>query len=306
MPAGSAATGREDVKVLAFGSHTSAAGGCDQAIVRAMELGMESCQLFTKNERQWMAKPLDPAVIERFRAKTVESGFDGRLVAHDSYLINIASPDDALRERSRLALREELDRCDQLGIPYLVSHPGAHVGSGVEAGLARVAESINLIHAERPDGRAMLLLETTAGQGTTLGRTFDELAEIIARLDDPARVGICFDTCHTFAAGYELRTAEGYAATMAELDRVIGLDRVKVFHFNDSKFPLGSHKDRHAHIGEGELGLEAFRHLVNDSRFCGRPAILETEKDPAGEDDRRNLATLRSLVAEVDEANQLH
>src|SRR5262245_52579172 len=167
---GSASAGKEDDKVLAFGSHTSAAGGCDQAIVRAMELGVESCQLFTKNERQWVAKPLDPAVIERFHAKVVESGFDGRLVAHDSYLINIASPDDALRERSRLALREELDRCDQLGIPYLVSHPGAHVGSGVEAGMGRVAESINRIHAERADGKAMLLLETTAGQGTTLGR----------------------------------------------------------------------------------------------------------------------------------------
>jgi deoxyribonuclease-4 len=185
-----------------------------------MELGMESCQLFTKNERQWLAKPLDPAVIERFHAKTVESGFDGRLVAHDSYLINIASPDDALREKSRLALMDELDRCDQLGIPYLVSHPGAHVGSGVDAGLARVAESINQIHAERPDGKVMLLLETTAGQGTTLGRTFAELAEILARLADKTWVGVCFDTCHTFAAGYELRTAEGYASTMTELDRL--------------------------------------------------------------------------------------
>jgi deoxyribonuclease IV len=282
--------------VLAFGSHTSAAGGCDQAIVRAMDLGMESCQLFTKNERQWNAKPLDPLVIERFQTRLVESGFDRRLVAHDSYLINVASPDDALRERSRLALREELDRCDQLGIPYLVSHPGAHVGSGVEAGLARVAESINRIHAERPDGQAMILLETTAGQGTSLGRSFDELAAIIAGVDDKSRVGICFDTCHTFAAGYELRTPEGYAATMADLDRLLGVDLVKVFHLNDSKHPLGSNKDRHAHIGEGELGLEAFRNLVNDPRFRGRPGILETEKDPAGEDDRRNLATLRGLV----------
>jgi deoxyribonuclease-4 len=283
--------------VLAFGSHTSAAGGCDLAIVRAVELGADSCQLFTKNERQWVAKPLDPAVIERFLAKTIESGLDQRLVSHDSYLINVASPDEALRERSRLALLDELDRCDQLGIPYLVSHPGAHVGSGVEAGIARVAESINRIHAERPDGRAMLLLETTAGQGTTLGRTFDELAAIIGLLDDPGRVGVCFDTCHTFAAGYELRTPEGYAATMTDLDRLVGLDRIKVFHLNDSKFPLGSNKDRHAHVGEGELGLEAFRHLVNDPRFAGRPGILETEKDPDGANDRRNLATLRGLVA---------
>ena len=281
--------------MLAFGSHMSTSGGCDLAIVRAVELGMDSCQLFTKNERQWNAKPLDPAVVERFHARKLDSGFDGRLVAHDSYLINLASPDPALNERSRLAFREELDRCDQLTISYLVTHPGAHMGTGVDEGIRRVAEAINRIHAERPDGTTMTLLETTAGQGTTLGRSFEELAAILELIEDQSRVGVCFDTCHVFAAGYELRTPEGYAATMAAFDAAIGLDRVKAFHLNDSKHPLGSNKDRHAHIGEGELGLEAFRHLVNDQRFPGRPGILETEKDPAGEDDRRNLATRRGL-----------
>ena len=282
--------------MLAFGAHMSSAGGCDQAIVRAVDFGMDACQLFTKNERQWTAKPLDPAVVERFHARKVDSGFNDRLVAHDSYLINLASPDPALAERSRLAFREELDRCDQLLIPYLVTHPGAHVGSGVEAALRRVAEAINRIHDERPHGTTTVLLETTAGQGTTLGRSFGELAAIIALIEDRSRVGVCFDTCHVFAAGYELRTADGYAATMTALDAVIGLDRVRAFHLNDSKHPLGSNKDRHAHIGDGELGLEAFRLLVNDPRFAGRPGILETEKGDDGAEDRRNMATLRGLV----------
>ena len=283
--------------MLAFGAHMSAGGGCDMAIVRAVEFGMDACQLFTKNERQWNAKPLDPAVVERFRARTVDSGLNDRLVAHDSYLINLASPDPALNERSRLAFREELDRCDQLAIPYLVTHPGAHLGTGVEAGMPRVAAAINRIHAERPDGTTMILIETTAGQGTTLGRSFLEIAAIIELIDDKSRVGVCFDTCHVFAAGYDLRTPEGYTATMAALDAAVGLDRVKVFHLNDSKHPLGSNKDRHAHIGDGELGLDAFRQLVNDPRFAGRPGILETDKGDNGEEDRRNLATLRGLVS---------
>ena len=282
--------------MVAFGSHMSISGGCDLALLRAAEIGMDSCQIFTKSERQWVAKPLDPGVIERFHHNRQETGI-ANLVAHDSYLINMASPDDVLWEKSRLAFLDELNRCDLLGVPGLVTHPGSHVGAGIEAGIKRVAEAINRIHVERPSGPAMTLLETTAGQGNTLGRTFEEIRAIIDLIEDKARVGVCLDTCHIFAAGYDIRDAATYEATMAHFDLVIGIDRLKALHLNDSKFGLGERKDRHAHIGEGELGLEAFRLVVNDPRLAGLPGILETEKGNDGEGDRRNLATLRSLVA---------
>ncbi len=281
--------------MVAFGSHMSISGGCDLALLRAAEIGMESCQIFTKSERQWVAKPLDPAVVERFHANRVTTGVD-RLVAHDSYLINLASPDDALWEKSQAAFLDELNRCDQLAVPVLVTHPGSHVGSGVDAGVRRVAEAINRIHDLRPDGAAMTLLETTAGQGNTLGRTFEEIQAIIDLVEDDARVGVCLDTCHIFAAGYDIRDADSYAATMAQFETVIGFGRLKALHLNDSKFGLGERKDRHAHIGEGDLGLEAFRLLVNDPRVADVPGILETEKKDDGEDDRRNLTILRGLV----------
>ncbi len=287
--------------MVAFGSHMSISGGCDLALTRAAEIGMESCQIFTKNERQWVAKPLDPDVVERFHANRAETGID-KLVAHDSYLINLASPDDALWEKSQVAFLDELSRCDQLGVPVLVTHPGSHVGSGVDAGVRRVAEAINRIHGLRPDGPAMTLLETTAGQGNSLGRTFDEIRAIIDLVEDDARVGVCLDTCHIFAAGYDLRDAATYEATMTAFGEIIGFERLKALHLNDSKFGLGERKDRHAHIGEGELGLEAFRLVVNDSRLDGIPGILETEKGNDGDDDRRNLATLRGLVGSVDSA----
>lgn len=281
--------------MLEFGAHMSISGGCDLAIGRAAAFGMTACQIFTKNERQWAAKPLDLGMVERFREQRETTGVR-HLVAHDSYLINMASPDDAMWEKSRLAFREELDRCDILGVPYLVTHPGAHVGSGEELGIRRVGEAINHIHAERPNGTTMILLETTAGQGSALGRTFDELAAIIDGVEDKRRVGVCFDTCHVFAAGYDLRDASSYQATMDAFNSVIGLDRLKAFHLNDSRKGLGSRVDRHAAIGDGELGLEAFRFLVNDPRFAGLPGVLETDKGPDGEEDRRNLATLRGLV----------
>lgn len=283
--------------MLSLGSHVSAAGGVDKAIERAMRLDMTSFQVFTKNANQWNAKPLDPAVIERFRTELIEAG-SPTVVAHDSYLINIASPDPAAREKSRLALMHELDRCDQLGIPFLVSHPGAHMGIGPDEAILNVGASINQIHIERPEGKARLLLETTAGQGTTLGRTFEEIAAMLALVADQSRVGVCLDTCHVFAAGYDIRTPETYAATMSAFDSLIGLERIGVVHLNDSKKGLGSHVDRHTHIGEGELGLEPFSLLLNDPRFAGRPGILETPKDDEIEDDRRNLETLRSLAGD--------
>lgn len=281
--------------VLAFGSHMSASGGVDLALGRAEELGLESCQIFSKNERQWKAKPLDPAVVERFRSETERTGIT-KLVVHDSYLINLASPKADIREKSLAAFREELERCDMLGIPYLVTHPGAHTGSGVEAGIQQFADSLNEVYESLPDNQAMTLLETTAGQGTSLGRTFGELAAIIEKVEAKDRVGVCLDTCHVFAAGYDYRTPELYATMMQKFDSKIGLDRLKVIHLNDSKFPLGSFRDRHDQIGGGEIGLEGFRQIVNDTRLRDLPGILETEKDPDGKNDRRNMETLKSLV----------
>lgn len=283
--------------VLAFGSHMSASGGVDLVLGRAEELGLESCQIFSKSERQWKAKPLDPAVVERFRAETERTGIT-KLVVHDSYLINLASPKPDIREKSLAAFREELERCDALRIPYLVTHPGAHTGSGFEAGIQQVADSLNEIYDALPDNQALTLLETTAGQGTSLGRSFSELAAIIEKVEAKDRVGVCLDTCHVFAAGYDYRTPELYAMMMEEFDNTVGLDRLKVIHLNDSKFPLGSYRDRHDHIGAGEIGVEGFRQFVNDPRLAGIPGILETEKDAEGENDRRNLETLKRLVAQ--------
>jgi deoxyribonuclease-4 len=284
----------KDDAMQLLGAHMSIAGGHALAIDRATAFDMTACQIFTKNANQWNAKPIAPDAAEGFRARVAESAV-AFVVAHDSYLINLASPDDALRERSTAAFGDELQRCGLLGVPWLVTHPGAHMGSGVDAGVQRVAESLNRLFDEFPDLEVTVLLETTAGQGTTLGRSFEELASILELVEDQARMAVCFDTCHVFAAGYDIRDEIGYAATMHAFDEVIGFDRLRVFHLNDSKKGLGSHVDRHTHIGEGEIGLDAFRLIVNDERFASRPGILETPKDDAGEDDRRNLAALRDL-----------
>ena len=283
--------------VLAFGSHVSASGGVDRAPQRGVDVGAEAIQVFSKNERQWVAKPLDPAVVQKFRSEVERTGigFD-KLVVHDSYLINLASPKDDILEKSVAAFTDELERCDLLGIPFLVTHPGAHTGSGVEAGIEQFAASLDRIFAVIPENQTITLLETTAGQGTALGRSFEEIAAIIDRVEQSDRVGVCLDTCHIFAAGYDYRTPELYAAMMDTFEQTIGINRLKVIHLNDSKNPLGSNKDRHEHIGDGEIGLEGFRQFVNDPRLAGIPAILETEKDDAGEYDKRNLATLRALV----------
>jgi deoxyribonuclease-4 len=283
--------------MLEIGAHLSISGGCDLAIGRAESLAISSLQIFTKNASQWAAKPLDPGVIERFAVERERTGLQ-HLVAHDSYLINVASPDDATWEKSLIALQIELDRCDQLDVPYLVSHPGGHLGSGVEPGVKRVSAAINRIHDERPDGRCMLLLETTAGQGTTLGRSFEEIAAIIDGVENKGRVGVCFDTCHVFAAGYDIRDRESYEATMRQFDEVIGLDNLKVFHLNDSKKGLGSKVDRHAHIGEGEIGRAAFGYLLADARFKGISGVLETEHGDDYVDLKRDLETLRELAKE--------
>lgn len=280
---------------LDFGTHASASGGVDKAIQRTVDVGATSSQIFSKNERQWIAKPLDPGVVENFHAEREKHGIR-QMVIHDSYLINLASPKDELIEKSMRAFEDELIRADQLAIKYLVTHPGAHTGSGVEEGIRKFAESMNRVFDDLPDNNVIVCLETTAGQGTTLGRTFEEIAEIIDKTEAKDRVGVCLDTCHVFAAGYDLRTEESTTAVFDEFDRVIGLDRLRVLHLNDSKQPFASNKDRHDHIGKGEIGVPAFTAIVNDARLAGLPAILETEKDAAGDYDRMNLELLRGLV----------
>lgn len=279
-----------------FGAHMSISGGHALAIDRALACDMSALQIFTKNQRQWKASPIDPEAAELFRERYKESGLK-QVVAHDSYLINVGSPDPELWEKSRAALQDELVRCDQLGVPYLVAHPGAHMNEGVDAGVARIAEAINRVHLELPDGEAMVLLETTAGAGTVIGRTFEELAMIIDQVDDKDRMGVCFDTCHVFAAGYEIRNEADYKKTMQSFDEVIGLGRLKAFHLNDSQNALGTRKDRHADIGDGEIGLDAFGFIVNDKRFADVPGLLETPKDSDDDgSDMRNIATLTGLI----------
>jgi deoxyribonuclease-4 len=273
----------------------SASGGVDKAITRGGELGIQSCQIFSKNERQWIAKPLDPGVVEAFHTEVERTGIRD-LVIHDSYLINLASPKEDILAKSLAAFRDELERSDQLGVQYLVTHPGAHTGSGLEQGIRTFAESLNRIFDSIPDNRTITCLETTAGKGTTLGGTFEELAAIIDLIEDKRRVGVCLDTCHIWDAGYDIRTPEAYTATMQSFDDIVGFSNLKVLHLNDSKNPLASRKDRHEHIGDGEIGTEGFSNVVNDPRFDGLPGILETEKDEANEYDRRNLATLASLI----------
>lgn len=280
---------------LDFGTHASASGGVDKALQRAVDVGATSCQIFAKNERQWNAKPLDPAVVERFHEERERTGIR-QMAVHDSYLINLASPKEDIHEKSMAAFQDELERCQILDIRNLVTHPGAHTGSGVDEGIRTFAESLNRLFDALPDNTTITCLETTAGQGTTLGRSFEEIAAIIDLVEDKARVGVCFDTCHAFAAGYDIRTIEGVTSVLDEFDRIVGIDKLRVLHLNDSKNPLGSNKDRHDHIGEGMIGIEGFRGIVNDPRLAGLPGILETEKDSDGELDRRNLETLRGLV----------
>ncbi len=279
-----------------LGSHMSVAGGHHNALTRGRDVGADVVQIFSKNANQWRAKPLADEDIARFHQTREETGYAPEvLVVHDSYLINLATPDDALWQRSQEAFGIELDRAQALGIPYLVTHAGAHMGQGEEAGLARIAAAIDQVVAERPDG-PLILLETTAGQGTSLCYRFEHIARVIELTHHADRIGICLDTCHVFAAGYDLSTPEGYDSTVTEFDRLIGLDRLKVIHVNDSKKGLGSRVDRHEHIGQGAIGLEGFRLLLNDPRVNSRPMVLETEKGPEGKEDRMNLATLRGLI----------
>ena len=290
-----------------LGAHLSIAGGLPRAVDRAVASRCEALQIFTKSVGQWRARELPPDEIVLFRRRVAETGIEP-VVAHNSYLINIAAAAPALRDQSLTALIEEYDRADALGLSGLVMHPGSYTTGTEEEGLRLIAGGLRSLLRARPKGAPLILLEHTAGQGTNLGHRFEHLAAILAQLDGSPRVGVCLDTCHLLTAGYDLCSDEGYARTFEELDRLVGLDRVKVFHLNDSKKPCGSRVDRHEHIGKGCLGLEPFRRLLNDRRFARLPMLLETPKLDTPESrrrsdvdpwDARNLRTLRRLLRKV-------
>ncbi|HEY7155761.1 MAG TPA: deoxyribonuclease IV [Gemmataceae bacterium] len=280
-----------------FGAHMSIAGGCHNALLEAQAKGCDTVQLFTRAPSQWTGRELSDDDAHLFRRTLRQTRLRLPMV-HDCYLTNLASPDEALYRRSLETFLAELRRVERLGLRYLIMHPGAHLDSGEEAGLSRVAAALDEIHTRTPTSKVRVLLETTAGQGSTLGHRFEHLARILSLVAEPDRVGVCFDTCHVFAAGYALAPAAEYQATMRAFDRTIGLGRLRVFHVNDSLRPQGSRVDRHAHIGRGEMGLEPFRLLVNDRRFRNRPMVLETPKEGKEESDMDavNLATLRGLA----------
>jgi len=278
-----------------LGAHMSISGGVHLAPGRGMAAGCGVIQVFTTNANQWRGKMPTDSDVALFREKRAESGLLD-IVSHDIYLINLASAPGEVRDKSMIAFQEEMRRCARLGIDKIVMHPGSHLGEGEDTGIRRIVDSFNELFSSTPEFTGKVLLENTAGQGTNLGFRFEHLQAIIQESAFPDRFAVCLDTCHAVAAGYELRTPAGYDAAFAEFDRLIGLDRIACFHLNDSKKGLGSHVDRHEHIGKGELGLEPFRMLLNDSRFVTVPKVLETPKGDNDEMDLVNLALLRGLT----------
>jgi deoxyribonuclease-4 len=280
-----------------FGAHMSIAGGYFKALLSAREHESGAVQLFTKNNNQWAAKPLTDEDVRLFREHWEPAKLEYS-IAHNCYLINLASPDEFLWRRSIEAFVIEMERAESLGLHYLVAHPGTAVDGDEKKGLRRIARALDEVHRRCRRFRVMVLLETTAGQGRSLGHRFEHLAEIMDRSKHPERLGVCLDTCHVFAAGYPLATEKDYRATMRAFGRIIGLERLRAFHVNDSKKPLGSRVDRHAHIGQGCMGLAPFRFLVNDRRFRKHPMILETPKEGPNDEamDAINLRTLRDLL----------
>jgi deoxyribonuclease-4 len=276
-----------------LGVHVSIAGGVENAPARGRELGCDAIQIFSKNQRRWKSDPLSDDAAMEFR-RSVDDCKIKKVVVHDSYLINLAHPDPDASEKSMDAFSDEMKRADMLGVAYLVFHPGTHLKTTEAEGVRRIAESLNVVQRNLPESHVMLLLETTAGQGNHLGYRFEQLAEIISLTEQKEKVGVCYDTAHSFAAGYDLRTEKTYEETFTEFDGIVGLNKLKVFHLNDSKGDVGSRIDRHDNIGKGFLGMEPFRFLVNDSRFQKHPMILET---PGGDKHyKENLNLLRSLM----------
>ncbi|HIJ78995.1 MAG: deoxyribonuclease IV [Desulfobulbaceae bacterium] len=278
-----------------LGAHMSVAGGLHLAFAQIRQVQGQALQIFTRNQRQWRAAPITAQEALLF-AEAWQAAGQIEVAAHDSYLINLASPNKETAQKSIDALADELLRCAALRIPYLVMHPGAHLGDGVEAGLARFSRNLDLVFTKAATAtEVMVLLETTAGQGTSLGAKFEELAAIIGATASPHRLGVCLDTCHVFAAGYDLRTAKAQKKIFADFDKIIGIDRLKFFHLNDSIKELGSRVDRHTHIGQGQIGIEGFRLLLNNPEFRNHPMVLETPKDKDLTEDMENLKILRAL-----------
>lgn len=286
-----------------IGAHMSVAGGLPRAVERGVAHRCQAMQIFAKNANQWRGRPLPADEVREFRTRVAASGI-APVVSHASYLINLATTEAPLRRQSLAAMGDELDRAEALGLLGVVLHPGCYTAGNEADGLGLIADGLLALLRERRRGKTMVLLEQTAGQGTALGSTFEQLASIIGKMNDHRRVGVCLDTCHLLAAGYDLTSPEGYASTFKQFERLIGFERLKVIHMNDSKRPLGSRVDRHEHIGDGFVGLAAFRRIVNDRRFRDLPMLLETPKtegrspvrievDPL---DVRNLNRLRKLI----------
>jgi deoxyribonuclease IV len=278
---------------MRLGAHMSISGGVDKAVGRGQEVGCEAMQIFTKNSNQWKAKPLTPIETNAFRDACQAAGI-GPVIAHSAYLINLAAPDEALYEKSIQACLDELQRCEALGLPYLVIHPGAHMGTGEEQGIRRICAAIDRVHREAPKAQAAITLEVTAGQGTALASKFEHFAAILEQVAEPERLGFCLDTCHLLAAGYDFRTRRGYDQMMDAWENLVGIERIRVIHLNDSKKDLGCRVDRHEHIGRGFIGTQGFELLLNDPRLAELPMVLETPKEDDA--DARNLATLRGLI----------
>lgn len=278
-----------------LGAHMSIAGGVGNALLDGKKVDCDAIQIFTKSSRQWAAKPYTKDEIEQFRINQKETGI-ATVIAHDSYILNLGSPDAGLRKRSVAAFIDELERCEVLGVTNLVAHPGAHVGAGEAGGIKLIAKSLDEVHKGCPGYKVKVTLEITAGQGSNLGYRFEQIGAMIDATKESDRISVCFDTEHAFAAGYDIRTKEGYERTFAQFDDAIGLDRLAAFHLNDSKKEFHSRVDRHEHIGKGYIGVEAFRLLLNDKRFWGLPMCLETPKGPDLQEDRENLTLLRNLI----------
>lgn len=289
-----------------FGSHLSIAGGMHHALLEARKLGMECVQVFTKNQRQWKVTPLKDEDIRAWNEHRKQTALQS-VVSHDSYLINLANPGTDARQRSLALFREEIERCEALAIPFLVTHPGAHLGTGEDAGLRQVAASLDEIHAQLAGYKTVTLLEITAGQGTCLGATFEHLRTIIDLVREPARLGVCLDSAHLLEAGYDLTSAAGCEAMLQQCDQIVGMQRVQCLHINDSKTPRGSRVDRHEHIGKGHVALDAFRVIVNHAHLKQVPKILETPKENAPDGrpwDAINLEVLRGLMTKKSKATR--
>lgn len=277
-----------------LGAHMPLGKGLSDCVRRGAAIGCTAIQVFTNNPRQWKGREVQEGEPEALAAALAETGIGSHIVSHDTYLINLSAVDPGAQLKSRAALIEEMRRCGQLGIPLVVSHMGAHMGQGPEAAIQLIANHAKDVLAETPE-TVTLLMETTAGQGSSMNSRFEELAAILEAAGSPDRLGVCLDTCHVFAAGYDIRTPEAYEQTMAEFDRIVGIGRIRAIHANDSQKPFGSRVDRHAPIGEGEIGLEAFRCLVNDPRFERTPILLETPDAETMHEE--NLKRLRRLLA---------